>query len=511
MPRCNHRLTFVLCSIVISTILLWGCTQVDDIPSSISQTNLNLSASRLPSTPTGMIYKLWVAGSGDTVSLGTFGWDNVSKRFLEPSGSIRLDSNKFTLGGDIMDYDVIFVSVEVADDPDGISPGPIMLIDDVTIPRDNPIELVFPDSDTLWQAVVRYNMQSTSDDSRGGDGKAIWFSSYREASDNKPDTIALRVDTIPTIRAFLRADTTIDSSGTPWDTTVDSTILTPSNDTLYKSYPPPIVDTTVDPPDTIQVQDIFIKGQWGIVNLKVDSSLKDYGPDTLTLGVDSSYHTYVTFDIDSIIDSIGPIYELRSFRFNYTTRAESVPLDIFTQDDFNLPDYSAYGWKYKGWIVTPYYMNDLDSRLTPPAWPYKGLGLDYIPGDTGALFTTGKFSIVTQPDLSGNKFAIGPKLPPFPGEDFLNPDSLMDVYGIDSVNFVPYSIGNVGTVFITLEPDNFPSDTTNFPLLLMIGEVPGNRSVVTSPTVSITMRNWSSTVPGDLRGFPKISVSMQRF
>ena len=486
MPRCNHRPLALLAVFAFLLVAVWGCEQVDDIPVGVTTTNLYLAIERLPSTPSGMIYELWVADNSDTLSLGRFGWDHVNKRVLTVTGAIRPDSNKFQISDDLLQYDDAFVTVEVAGSLSG-QPGPIMLIDNITDPHDEPIELVFPLSDSLWDAIVRYNMETTTDDSRGNDAQGVWFSNYTVSTDSTPDTTSLSY-TIDS--SDVRALLVIDSSGGGYD----SIFVTPSQDTLTKA-------------------EVFVLDQWDISNIVLDSVLKMYGDDTLNLGANpaNAYFSFIRYDIDSMIDSTEP-YVRRTFDFTWTTNNETVPLDVFTQDDFNLPNYSSYGWKYKGWVLS----TTLDPNVTgtafyPLAWEVETPSFLYIPGaSVGGMLTTGTCSEIDQPD-DANPFGLaGGEVPPYPGEDFLDATALQAEYNISSVDLVP---GNqVTTVFISLEPDNFPHDSTNFPLVPFIGVAPINPAQLPNGVtiVSITMQNWTQAVNGNIQGFPKITISIER-
>lgn len=490
MPRCIYHRIFAVLAVPVLIGLL-GCTQADDIYTGISRTEIYLAAERLPNTPAGMLYELWVASESDTISLGKFGYAVQSKKFLELSGANRLDSNRFTLEADIYSYSDMFVSVELATDPNPASPGPIMLIDAITPVDQNPIELRFPTRlDSLENAVARFCLESPSDDSRSGVGRGIWFANYRAVTDNTPDTIGLTVSTEMKIRAYLEPETTF--VGDPPVMQIDSIFY----DATYQNI--------------IPKEQVFTRQPWQVTNIRKDSTLRLFQSDTLTLGSDSNYHVYMRFDIDSIIDSQPP-YEFAEFRFTYTQAPKTIDLDIFSQDDFDLPDYSGMGWYYKGWVLTPYLTSQVANRATVPAW-YSVPSLQrYFPHADQALLTTGPFADIREPDFS-NPFVLGPKVPPFPGEDFLKTSELQATYGVSSVNLMPFANGNQGTVFITLEPENFPTGGTNFPLVVLITELPSALSAVSGNQASVTMRNWTQTNPqGDLVGFPKITVSLERF
>ena len=77
---------------------------------------------------------------------------------------------------------------------------------------------------------------------------------------------------------------------------------------------------------------------------------------------------------------------------------------------------------------------------------------------------------------------------------------------------LPDAFGNVGSVFITLEPIVLQDGTnrTNFPLFVMIDSLPSRRSQIEVDQSIFTMRNWTGAVDAD-RGFPKVKVSIDRF
>jgi len=327
-------------------------------------------------------------------------------------------------------------------------------------------------------------MQATSDNDTGNVGRAVWFSNYTTANDSTPDTTALDV-TIDssTVRALLE----IDSSGGNYD----SIFVTP------------------DLTDTLTAAEVFVLDQWEITNITLDSVLKMYGEDTLNLSADpaNAYFSFITFDIDSAIDSTEP-YVRRTFDFDWTTNDETVPLNIFNQDDFNLPNYEPFGWKYKGWVLSPI----LDPSVTgtsfsPLAWEVETPSFNFIPrASVSGMITTGTFSDITQPDDANPYVLAGGQTPPYPGEDFLDATALAADYGISSVQLVP-GLPDTTTVFISLEPVNFPLDSTNFPLVPFIGIAPTSLNQVTG---SISMRNWTQSVNGNIQGFPKITISIER-
>jgi hypothetical protein len=407
-----------------------------------------------------MVYELWVSKPGDTVSLGKFSYDLASGEFRTTAGAARSDT--FALNLDVLNYTKILVSIEDAVDADPASPGPIMLIDEVTRPEDDPIRLRFPEADSLWNATVKFNLETPTDLNRdAADGHGLWFSGYARTDFDIPDT---------TFMEWTLEDVTEeDSAKFPY------TYQCSVSDTAYTS-------------DTINLG----------------------SSEFLWMGENLPVHLGVNFHLYYCTDSTPPFVG-QTVKVVFTTVQRSYIKDWFNQFAFVLPDVSRFGWHYKGWIVTPYTAGMTSRwRLTAPAYRYNTTNYRLIPGDTGALFTTGSFIHIEQPD-SDNPFCLDRPRPPFPGEDFLDSTALMNLYGINSINFMPNANGNVGTVFITLEPDNFTQDTTNFPLFVLMRPLPSARATIQAATVQLDMTNYTQTIQGNSIGFPEIDITMKRY
>jgi len=449
MPRRNNRLIFLAITL-ISLTLYWSCSQPGDVLLEKSTTVISLTAERLPSPPEGMIYELWVAKTedvdtsisvSDVVSMGRFSYNDATKTYYNELGQEM--ANRFVLNDDIYKYSKMFVSIETIVDVNN-RPGPIMLIDDITNPQDNPIYLVFPESDTLHNATVTFNKETVSDRNRNNDGRGLWFCNYETGRDSTEDTLSL-------------------------DINFDSTLVdTP----LYNNMPCSVISTTVD---TVPIV---------------------YGLDTVAYG-SNLRHIRVDVEYGYCTDIIPPYYKFDETDYG-TTQANVIDLDIFNQFDFNLPDYTPFGWKYKGWVVSKAVPTSAIGELTPPVWPYHTLNYNHIPGYTGGLLTTGTFSRVDTVD-DGNPYTLaGQKVPPFPGEDFLDATALLDNLGLSSP---PNLNSDSGTAFISLEPANFTTDTTNFPLFVMLKPIePGE--------VNQDMFNRTATIKGDLYWFPQITINI---
>lgn len=489
MIRRRSRLVFIALAVCAATFY-FSCTQPQDIMTPISRTdvylgginepgsNAALQVQNLPTNPEGMIYELWVANDQDTVSLGKFGYHQTWKTFHDENGDERPNSNYFVLEGDIFDYSHIFVSVETNPDALPEVPGPIMLIDIVTEPSSDLIELRFPLNDSLTTTTVAFNMETPSDTSRdsleefgnadSSDGFGVWFSVYQEEIDSVRDTLSL-----------------------------DSFMLVTKEDSTL-------------PPDTFTIY--------------LDSIKNDTAYDTVRVfGLDTLWNTIVRFD--SVLDTsdIWP-YKVMDMSdtgtvFYYTVgdSLDTFHYDKFHQFDYNLPDYSAYGWKYKGWIVSPEVPVNAVGQITKPAYSINFNSSDsLIPGIEGGLLTTGTFTNIAAPD-EGNPFTIGDqrhqRVPPFPGEDFL-----VDLPGGLTVppweGLVPEATGNSGTVFITLEPVNFTDTTTNFPLFVLVGPIPTAQADLIDFEYDLEqfiMKTLTNTNSATSYGFPKIVVDIRRF
>jgi hypothetical protein len=453
----------------LAVVLVAGCSQDEDIVSPVSTTELTLSALRLPTPPSGMIYELWAANSSETLSLGKFSYREEFKRFMDETGAAR--DNIFSLGDDIFKYNSVFVSVEVHPDNNLSAHGPIMLIDDVSDPANSPFQLAFPLADSLWEGYVRYNMEGVSDRDRHlNDGNGLWFSRYQATIYDVPDTFAILIDT------------------------VDSVINTGSSPVTF----------------IVGVEDI----ETTITFVEQDTTLWSVGK--IWLGDQPLVHYGLSFRFITYIDSTLP-YEARALSIKFDTASRNDTVELFSQDYRDLPDYSSWGWKYKGWVVLAHY-NSVPMttrwRMTPPVWRYKTENYNWMPGDSGVLFTTGTFSRIDLPD-DGNPYKLDGPVAPFPGEDFLNSTVLQAQFGIDRVEMMPQAAGNVGTVFISLEPDNSPYDTTNFPLILMTQSLPYLRdtTITNNTLVSVSMMNRSGTLDNDpiSPGFPQIDIALKRF
>jgi len=459
----RHKRLLLLVLVGIGIGLYVGCTQPEDILTDKSQTTIVLTAERLPTNPVGMLYELWVTDQliGDSVyeavSMGKFGYDFVTSSFLDTSGALRENSNRFVLQADILDYDVLFISVQRADGS-GPSPGPVMLMDTIRALDVRAIDMVFPLSDSLWQCPVEFNMESMSDgrDSTN-DGAGVWFCVYNEMQIAIPDT----------------TDTS------------EVTIIT-----KWKQCPLP---------DSNQCIESIIE----LLNVDVDTIERVFG-------FDKDSQIIVTYDVvmfetccDSGVDSI--LWTDVTIRYSLGG-TDTLTFDSVVQSAIPpLPDYTSFGWKYKGWVVSSV-IEELGvsmGKITPPAWrAYNNAFDSMVPGIDGGLLTTGSFSDIYLPD-DGNPYVDSAhRVPPYPGEDFLK--NLPGGHDV-KVQLVPGG-RTTGTIFVTLEPVNYVTDTTNFPLFLMIHDLPDRRADVINEHQQFSMWGRSYNTGDDLVGFPVVHV-----
>ncbi len=505
MPRRSNRIVFLTLTLTALS-LYWGCSQPEDVVSNVTTTRLTLIPERLPTLPDNMDYELWVTDDIDTTSLGKFKYDQEMRTFTKADGTT---DNIFDFSGDLLkhhldqnenkiyDYTTIFVTVEAQDDNDNL-PGPIMLRDAVTNPEDEQIELLFQNAEAvdtnIIDATVRFNYESVSDRQRTvNDGSGIWFTTYQFGMLHLPDT--LRHDVI-----------------------LDSVYLgTLEIETIYNNAGNIVLI------DTVNRDEIIVKSPFAIDSTKVETTEVTFGEDTIYLGPTPLLHIGYRVFLDSQTDTIAPFYKGKvDYIFVPSdTVPKDIPLDMFSQDDFGLPDYGA-DWKYKGWIVsttartlggTPL-VDLISDRLTPPAWRYDLIGANTLPGAEGALITTGSFSLIDKPDDDNPYVLDTTVIPQYPGEDFLNPAAMQARYNFsDGIDLLPNGVNNKGTVFITLEPTNFTSDTTNFPLFAFMLAMPNSKAAIPSfnGVVQETMNNRTQTNRADLQGFPKITIEVETF
>jgi len=389
MSRFDSRLLFVIVSCGLLIIAL-SCSQTDNITASKSLTKVWLTAKQLPTPTPGMCYGLWVSKvaypdisrTSQVRLLGQFSYiiSDTLVAFLEPDNTVRTDSNEFRLEADLFDYSHMFVTIENIDSI-GSLPGPVMLMQSVTGNSDT-IRMYFPKLDSLFESIIRCNFESPTDGNRGYDGYGLWFCNYELIYREIHDTLGAEV-----------------TYG--WQTIE------------------PIIGGEGDTLNLVDLYRAYADEVW----FEFDTSLLDFGRDTLALSIDTlAYKHYgarrcvcygniydTVWDssvvppvIDTIIfiDSIPRI--IKDFGGNnitLDTMVTPVLLDVFTQDGFDLPDLTPYRWKYKGWIVSDRIDTNAIGKFTPPAWDFIS-GELLIPGYQGGLLSTGTFSDELKADNS---------------------------------------------------------------------------------------------------------------
>ncbi|MBI5265804.1 MAG: hypothetical protein HY851_01090, partial [candidate division Zixibacteria bacterium] len=165
------RRTVTVSAVALLLLILTGCSQREDILTSIKRSELTLEPANLPSPPNGLVYELWASKQtvadtafdmGQTISLGRFSYlkNDTINTFLDTNGALR--SAVFAMDGDFRTYRSIFVSLQRRDDPAGTRPGAIMLIAYVPGLPDIPIKMLFPQADSLWDATCRFILEAIS-------------------------------------------------------------------------------------------------------------------------------------------------------------------------------------------------------------------------------------------------------------------------------------------------------------------------------------------------------------
>jgi len=469
-----------------------GCEQPDDVVSPISRTQITLTPQLLPTTPPGMVYELFVAPDFNpetfngavtgAVSVERFRFDNSLNRFLDTAGNVRADANRFILSDDFLNFGKVFIAVDSINDPEA-APGPIMLIDDATDPLEDVVKLVLPltatdDGDkALWDRTVSFNMETPSDSLPDNmDGYGVWFSRYQLAQATLQDTNALNGFTLDSI--YLEEVITEESDPNP-DDVIDSIVV----DSFF------VRDTT-------------------------------FGLETFsTNAVDFTVYRQPAILIDDTLDPNNGLFLVTRASIDWALG----PIDTITFENFFLVDteWFAYpGWSYKGWVVSPK-ITDLSigepvGTFTEPAWELTRGGYDFLPGRSGGLVTTGPFPTIQSGIDNANPWVVGGdsgRIPKLPGEDFI------DLPGGTPLEIVPTSSGELGSVFITLEPDNFVNRNTNFPLLIFTRRMPvaggSSSDSLRLPeqqigrTERFDMINWARTNDPQA-GAPSILVSIVR-
>jgi hypothetical protein len=511
--RERYNSLLLLALLIAILALLGGCSQPDDVLAPVASTQVILTPSRLPSPPAGMIYELWMTkNTGEYFSLGKFNWDSKLYRFSDISGN-RIDST-WTVDFDALNYDKIAVTIEEYPDSYPDSMGPIMLADTIRIPGQDVTKMVFPID--LWLGQAGFCITTPTDkNSYSNRASGLWFALYVFDSVLYADTVDIKLDLTVGAKRPLYLDTTWDSSGiTPVIVKIDTTNLAElalTTDTLR---------ITNEGRDTnfnyIIHLDTFmhITCTYDFVAYPVNIT-----PDTVTI-IDTLYLLTHTGGVDIPVTKIDTILIPPFWNYSHTRNFSPIINHIDTLDYFlsnyseEVPNLNGTKWHYKGWIVSPYLLPTTSfGSLTKPCW-LDGI-IDYwINSSNSGIITTGSFKSFDAAD-DDNPYSLLGRVPSFPGEDFIanlpNGGGPGSIYFADPAN---PTFANPGTVIVTLEPDNYNNDSTNFPLILFTNEfsIPSYNAIADNAphTSDYRLKNWASAVDGNTVGFPSIKVTLIR-
>ncbi|MCH9030877.1 MAG: hypothetical protein IIB00_01265, partial [candidate division Zixibacteria bacterium] len=463
-----------------------GCSDTDPVLSSFTESSITLSPSRLPSPPDGMIYELWVVKVNDQtgsffdyISIELFDWDQDLYVMRDASGVKR--SRVFDIDFNILDYDILFVSIEQKASTGTRSS--IMLADIIAAPEDKAklqLDSPFP-FDQFTTGVVSVVTPSVGSNSSSGIS-GVWFAFYSPDSVNIIDTIQIKkLNTGNNVPKHIPRDTIADDT---LGTTLDTLGIDSVSATTYRRFSNYGLDTFV-----IKT----VVPWWHVVpiNRTGDTVIYVFGDaehmDSVAYEPDMNY----VFNQDVEID----IPTIRTFS-----------IDIFTTGFQFLPSLTNSGWHYKGWVLGPrtatgpaefVRMNfgenselnwEKEGRLLLPT----GVFHDTIIDSTSTVVDTFIFGpdTIIQPvytyshengyhkpgDGESHPFLDNSlaRVPPFPGEDFLS-TSFSTRFSINPspgspISFVN-SVADTAIAFITLEPDNYTDTSKNFPLVVLAREL----------------------------------------
>ncbi len=514
MCRRYNRLLFLGLSAVF-IIMMWGCSQPDDIMTPASTTKLILRPERLPTLPNGMIYELWVKNDDNKpISLGKFNWNSELYQFHDSAGN-KMDS-LWTVNFDALKYKWICLSVETYPDLEPDSMGPVMLQDTIADPEKKPIKMLYPID--LWLGQAGYAVTTPTDgNSYVANGSGVWFALYIF------DTTRSYFDTTGAFtglynsKNFQKRLLKLDTIG--WDSTIEPPI--PLLDTLEKDSLSHALDTVGLTNVRITIDSNFVI----LLDTFVHTSVVfDYATIPINVGSEDIYDTVLMVIPSGKEESTEVIippfadYHLPDVYYGRSNE-KTQKLDNFLLNAEELPDLAKAGpgqsdikWHYKGWVISPYLKPDSSfGKLTKPSWSSIVIENLLSPPSAGVI-STGSFKDFEGPDDS-NSYSMNKRVPAFPGEDFLV--HLPQGIGPDGITFGNPSDPSErsGTVFVTLEPDNYNNSTTNFPLILMMSEerMPSLRTVSDKTLIQdFRLANWFRAVDGDMSGFPAIHVKLIR-
>jgi len=529
----HYKNFFAIASILIISILVFGCTQPDDVAAPISVTQIYMSPVQLPTTPDGYSYELWAVDTADNYyPISNFLWNNYYRRFMDLD-SVKIDS-MFSVPYDLLNpfYEYLAVSVETIPDTYPDSVGPVMLKDTIIDPDTWPMLLAFPIDFSF--ARITYSVETPTDkNSNSDDASGVWFAFYDYRVNVLRDTIGVSSSASATDRKLFY-DTTywacaaVDAqlNCIQWVNVTDYVVDENDYDTLIVTVTPKLVDTTywnctgddgmgnciewVDISDNFFWYDTLVDPN--LYDTVIYDTLKDtlaiscvivdtnfaFVPDPLL--IDTFTHISVTYDhvafpvnfdtadVDTfavdpctgntIFVEIEPLSEYSlNLTFNsYIRRTDT--LDYFSESFEETADLTGTGWHYKGWVISPYlappYQTECSElgKLTKPTWLDFTTDWMFENPDEWPIISTGSFRDFAEPDYTPNLYSDNQRVPAYPGEDFIQnlPCGATNYYFADQAT----PLTGVGDIFITLEPDNF-DENTNFPIFLFItrSTIPG--------------------------------------
>lgn len=509
MYRRRNRLLFFALSALILAIIS-GCAQPDDIIAPASSTDIFLTPSRLPTPPPGMIYELWVVDEDDnSVSLGKFNWDSRLYRFSDTAGN-RIDS-VWTTDFDILNYKYLCVSIERFPDPQPDSMGPVMLKDLVVEPRLRPMKLVFPID--LWLLQAGYFIQTPTDGNpNSNEASGLWFGFYNYDSVFINDTTNAALTLGAGVPLSFNIDTTWDNSNPPQIISIDTVNLDSLQEIRNFIW---LTNERLDTNNSYTLPYPFYLDTFVQITLKYDSILY---PVNLTTDTITYTDTITHINNSNVVVTEIKVFKMPPLTFyptsiTYSTRVRGYLIERILPDSLvydDIVNLTGTGWHYKGWVISPYLQPRASfASITKPSW-LEAQSSQYLNPISSGILTTGPFTDFNRADNS-NPHSSGTKVPDIPGEDFLNnlPAGVTRIVLADSVA----SGVRTGTVFISLEPDNYDS-TTNFPLILLSSEglMPSYSQISSriAHTQHNRMTNWYRMVENDPIGFPSIKAILVR-
>ncbi len=566
--RYNHLL-FIILAITV-TGLWFGCTQPDDVMAPISQTQLTLSPDRLPTLPDSLVYYFWAIDSASNdphaYRIGSFIWSSELYKFYD------LDTNEidsvWDINYDVLDpfYKYVVLTVEKMGElpVDSVLPvdsiGPIMLKDTLIDPAQSPVKMVFPLD--LWLGNGFFCVETPTDgNSNSNDVSGLWFTEYIYDRIKYADTFNVRFRFVAgrdTISREIVIDT-LTSDTTFWNCNqyqfgncIDSTEVTDTSlgydfigiyvdsadsfavfypegyegepdtlgiaalsetmDTLGITRKHRVVDSNYTLVDTLVIDSFVhtrIEFNYVVLPVNITGEIKDTVVTLYRLNADSS--DFIEYD------STFRIYPLVDYNSEmiYAPYVDSqyILVDKFLQSYEEVPDLYGTKWHYKGWVLSPFLQpRSSFGTLDKPVWNEFYISQELTPVD-GGLITTGSFKSFRGRDDS-NPYSENKRVPNVPGEDFL----VNLPAGVDSIYLCVPNVDSTGsgTVFITVEPDNYGNDWKNFPMVYMDSRMPpyymvtrtGEHSQFLLGDPTFNMTNMFSTVDGNPVGFPAVHVKI---